>query len=156
MSVANPARAAGSLDGLADAYLVAIHVTDTVQVLTFMSEARARIESKIAADKALTSWEETNRARALETPLDETEPAVRLAALVAATPADFTASIITAYAELVFPGKGIVSALTGDGCEAYRVGRFARAHNGKFAPWSFLDSRGKDAADLLAYAREVI
>ncbi|GAA4658829.1 hypothetical protein [Gordonia humi] len=155
MSTPDIARAAGSIDGLSDAYLVAVHVQRETQVLTFMAAARARIEAKLGAGRQLTAWEETNRARALGTPLDETQPAVALSALVAATQVDFNQSIITAYAELVFPGKGIVAALTGDH-DAYRVGRFARAHNGQFAPWSFIDSRGQDAADLLAYAREVL
>lgn len=149
------ARAAGSIDGLSDAYLVAIHVAGATEVLTFMAEARARIERKEAAGSELTAWEQENRERALSTPLDETQPAVRLAAIVAATKADFNASVITTYAELVFAGKGITEALTGDH-DAYRVGRFARAHNGPFSPWGFVDSRGAEATDLLAYAREVL
>ena len=155
MSTPDIARAAGSIDGLSDAYLVAVRVQRETQVLTFMAEARARIEAKIESGRQLTAWEEDNRARALDTPLDETQPAVALSALVAATRVDFNQSLVTAYAELVFPGKGIVAALTGEHDE-YRVGRFARAHNGSFAPWSFIDSRGDDAAALLEYAREVL
>lgn len=156
MSMSDIARAAGSIDALSDAYLVAVHVLRETQTLTFMAEARGRIEAKLDSGRQLTSWEEGNRARALDTPLDETQPAVALSALVAATRVDFNQSLITAYAELIFPGKGIVAALTGPEHDEYRVGRFARAHNGSFAPWSFLDSRGQDAADLLAYAREVL
>ncbi|WP_270484907.1 hypothetical protein [Gordonia jacobaea] len=149
-------RAAGSIDGLSDAYLVAVHVLGETEVLTFMAEAHARIDAKLKAERPLSVWEEENQARALATPLDETQPAVRLAALVAATKADFNASIVTAYAELVFPGKGVTDAMTGSGHDDYRVGRFARAHNGKFAPWSFIDARSTEAAELLAYAREVL
>ena len=156
MSTPEISRVAGSIEGLSDAYLVAVHVHGEVEVLTFMAEAHARIAGKERAQRQLTSWEEQNRERALATPLDETQPAVQLSAIVAATKADFNSSMVTAYAELVFPGKGITAALTGEGCDAYRVGRFARAHNGSFAPWSFIDSRGDEAVDLLAYAREVL
>lgn len=154
MSTPEIVRAAGSIEGLSDAYLVAVHVHGEVEVLTFMAEAHARIAAKEQAGRPLTDWEQQNRERALATPLDETQPAVRLAALVAATKADYNSSLVTAYAELVFPGKGITTSLV-DG-DPYRVGRFARAHNGSYAPWGFIDSRGDEAAELLGYAREVL
>lgn len=156
MSTPEISRAAGSIEGLSDAYLVAVHVHGEVEVLTFMAEAHARIAGKERAQRQLTSWEEQNRERALSTPLDETQPAVRLSALVAATKADYNSSLVTAYAELVFPGKGVTAVLVDPEADPYRVGRFARAHNGSYAPWSFIDSRGDEAVELLAYAREVL
>ncbi|OBA67745.1 hypothetical protein [Gordonia sp. 852002-10350_SCH5691597] len=154
MPTSEISRAAGSIEGLSDAYLVAVHVAGATEVLTFMAEAHARIAAKERTQRQLTSWEAQNRERALSTPLDETQPAVCLSALVVSTKADFNSSVVTAYAELVFPGKGITSALI-DG-DPYRVGRFARSHNGSYAPWSFIDSRGDEAVELLAYAREVL
>lgn len=156
MSAPEIVSTAGDLSALADNFLTAVRVAGVVASPTFMAEARARIETKIDAGRDLTPWEENNHERALRTPLDETQPAVRLAAIVCATKLDFESSIVTVYADMVLPGKGLIEALTGDGTDAYRVGRFARAHNGAYAPWSFVDSRGADARDFLAYAREVL
>lgn len=149
-------HAAGNLDSLADSYLVAVHRLEITEVPSFMAEARERLERKEGESQALSSWEETNRDRILATPVDEVTPAVVLAAVVAATPADFNASLVTVYSELVLTGQGVHDAFADPDNPEYRVGRFARRHNGRFAPWDFLDAHGQDARDLLSYAREVL
>lgn len=149
-------RAAGSIEALSDVYLTVVKKIRSVTVPTFMAEARERLQHKETNGQQLSSWEQANEDRIRQTDPDETSPAVVLAALVAETRADFNSSVVTTYTELVFAGQGVVDAFADTPDGGFRVGRFSRRHNGRYAPWDFLDAHSQDADELLTYAREVI